>query len=288
VDRFTHKYLKGLRVPFYPGLIGALESFTWNTLDEAVKGRKIHERRKYAYSLGKRIVSLPEPTSWVNPMVKSLFESKINYNFFLDKNIEPAWMQFLPIEERAYESTPRIYSEISRWSRISPLKLQHIVRQGISAQYDDTFRMAEMIADGRMTTEWLNDNPADVPFAGRLFVRDPGGFSAASPMRVKRSLQKMESPGGMRAVQRAYDKMLEKYGDDFRESEEYYALQQQLHFLVKLKVADQQLTLMNRAIRNEMAKPPRERNWQTIVTIRTAMVKTASDALLQTGEAEQE
>ena len=286
-DRFTHKYLKGLRVPFYPGLIGALESFTWNTLDEVVKGRKIHERRKYAYSIGKRIVALPEPTAWVNPMVKSLFEAKINYNFFLDKNIEPTWMQFLPVEERAYESTPRIYSEISRWSRISPLKLQHILRQGISAQYDETFRMAEMIADGRMTSEWLKDNPADVPFAGRLFVRNPGGFSAASPLRVKRTLQKMESPSGMRAIQRAYDKLIDKYGEDAHQYEEFRALQQQLEFLARLKIADQQLTLMNRAIRNEMAKPPRERDWYTIVRLRSAMVKTASQALLQTGESEE-
>ena len=75
--------------------------------------------------------------------------------------------------EQYYSTTPEFYQKLGQMFNYSPAKLQYIMQQAISRQADETVRLMESIDGGRPVQEL-----ADVPFVGRLFVRDPIGFGS--------------------------------------------------------------------------------------------------------------
>ena len=80
-------------------------------------------------------------------------------------NLEPS-LQY-------YSTTPAFYREVGKMFNWSPIKLQYFVQQAIGRQIDDTIRLVESIGGGKPIQE-----AADVPFVGRMFVRDPIGFGS--------------------------------------------------------------------------------------------------------------
>jgi hypothetical protein len=97
----------------------------------------------------------------------------MNWSTFRQKHIVAPWMVNLPPSEQYYSTTPEFYRKAGEWMNYSPAKLQYIMQQAISRQTDETIRFMESIDRGRPIME-----SADVPFVGRIFVRDPIGFGS--------------------------------------------------------------------------------------------------------------
>jgi hypothetical protein len=88
-------------------------------------------------------------------------------------------MKYLPPEDRAYYTTPKVYRALSARTGVGPLKIQHFVQAGMAYQLDEAIRFADGIGRGERIEE-----PADVPFIGRLFQRQPRGWASASVQQV--------------------------------------------------------------------------------------------------------
>jgi GGDEF domain-containing protein/predicted RNA methylase len=181
-ERLSYMPLFGiLRIPFDYGLIGAVQAWTWSLLDEHVARFKTPKAQKSgARLLLKRAMDLPgHPMAFMQPQVTSFLESEANYDWYRMRPLEPAWMELAYPEEpwkRAYPDTPEFYVEASRLSRLGPLKIQHLVRSGLSYQLDEAIRLVDRVGKGGRVAE----EPADLPFIGRRFVRRPRGWRSAS------------------------------------------------------------------------------------------------------------
>jgi len=190
-DRMGYMDIKGIRIPFDYGALGAIESTVWNTLDHMYGGRPILQRREAAHQVLKRLIDLPgSPMDFLQPTQRAFVEATHNRSYYFGRNIDSPWMeaQDLPMSERAHLDTPKFYKALGRWFNYSPLRIQHIVRQGFARQYDEVIRMLDRVERGQE----IAPERADIPLVGRLFIRNPVGFNAASVQSVSALNQRYE------------------------------------------------------------------------------------------------
>jgi hypothetical protein len=123
----------------------------------------------------------------MGPQLATLTEANMNWSNFRQRHIVSPWMVNLPATEQYYSTTPEFYRKLGQMLNYSPAKLQYIVAQAISRQTDETIRLVESIDGGRPVME-----DADVPFVGRIFVRDPIGFGSQSVRSVDKVEQQLQ------------------------------------------------------------------------------------------------
>jgi hypothetical protein len=175
-DRLGYYDIAGVRIRFPYGTEGAMSSLTYNAVMDYLLGRPPREAERGAKLLLKRIIDpTAGPLQFLGPQLATLTEASMNWSGFRQKHIVAPWMTSLPASEQYYATTPKFYRWLGTMLNYSPIKLQYVVTQGISRQVDETIRLMESIDGGRPIRE-----DADVPFVGRMFVRNPTGMASQS------------------------------------------------------------------------------------------------------------
>jgi hypothetical protein len=178
-DRLAFMDLAGFSVPFPYGPEGVMGSVVYNATMDDLLGRPKVDADRTAIMLLKRIVDPGSGLQFFGPQLATIMEANMNWSTFRQKHIVAPWMVQLPASEQYYSTTPEFYRKVGTMMNYSPAKLQYIVQQALSRQADETLRLAESIDRGRPMMEM-----ADVPFVGRLFVRDPIGFGSQAVRSV--------------------------------------------------------------------------------------------------------
>lgn len=176
-DRLNFMEIGGFSVPFPYGAEGVMGSMVYNSVMDDLLDRPRVEADKTVWMMLKRIFDPGSPLSVFGPQLSTLGEASFNWSVYRQKHIVSPWMAGLPASKQFYSTTPKFYQELGEWFNYSPAKLQYIMQQAISRQADETIRYMESLDRGRPIQE-----PADVPFVGRLFIREPLGFSS-QPLR---------------------------------------------------------------------------------------------------------
>ena len=172
-ERMNFMNIGGFSVPFPFGLEGALGSIIYNAVMDDLLDRPKVDAERTALMLLKRVADPGGMLQFFGPQLATLQEAQMNWSVFRQKHIVAPWMVNLPPSEQYYSTTPEFYRKAGEWLNYSPAKLQYIMQQAVSRQTDETIRFMESIDRGRPIME-----AADVPFVGRLFVRDPIGFGS--------------------------------------------------------------------------------------------------------------
>lgn len=168
-ERLSHMAIGGyLRLPFAYGPEGAIQSYVWNSLDHMAGKGGVSSRKKLATGVITRALDFPgEPMAFLQPQLKALIESEAGYSFFWNDTIEPGWMDNLPVEQRAFYSTPGVYKRVSEFMNLttaglvagnvlpggsiislSPIRMQYFIRNGLSRYIDDTIVAFDRAAKG--------------------------------------------------------------------------------------------------------------------------------------------
>lgn len=178
-DRFHAMGIGGrLIVPFDNGVPGAAMSYGWNSVESRLLDDKIAPD-VFAKQVLENSLSMPGPLDAIHPWARTWLELKANYSFYQDRPIVPHWMEDADRDTPELQympRTPRSYRWLGEKSSSSPLKIEYALRNTLSNSTDDVIRSLEMIARRRMDAREL----ADLPFVGRLFLRDPTGWRSKS------------------------------------------------------------------------------------------------------------
>lgn len=159
-----------LRVPYDYGPIGALQSFTYNTMDNIASEKGI-DSRKLAIDVLRKMAELPvTPDAMINPQMMALIEAKANYKFYFNEPIVPGFISDLSPELQVYTTTPGFYKRVAELRDWSPLKVQHVVRNAFGASMDDVISFSDRIYNGEKIEKY------QWPFVGRLHQRTPSGW----------------------------------------------------------------------------------------------------------------
>ena len=181
-DRMSNADWFGLRVPFPYGLEGVAASLAYNsTMDYMLdQDTTPEERRQMRHLLSTRLFDVGTGVGMtMGPLGQALMEAKANYSFFWDRHIVSPWMQNLPESEQRTMRTPEFYSKLGEWLDYSPAKIEYIVRSGLSMQIDETIKAVDKIKNDEIR------NMTDIPYVGRMFIREPEGFNARSVRRLE-------------------------------------------------------------------------------------------------------
>lgn len=274
-DRMNFMDINGFSIPFPYGPEGVMAALTYNAVMDDLLGRPIEDADKTAVMLLKRIADPGSPLQFFGPQLATLFEAGMNFSNYRQRNIVSPWMVNLPASEQYYSTTPEFYRKIGQMFNYSPAKLQYITQQAISRQADETIRMLEAMDGGRPMQE-----AADVPFVGRLFVRDPIGFGSQAMRnadKVEGNLQLLST----RLNAKGYGMLGQfdrdgnpEYPTDKLESADLVRLQMQLGYLQGLRrnlreIDDIQALGKAAALAGNFAL---ERNLRRAATIRTQAV----------------
>jgi hypothetical protein len=188
-DRMGYASTKGLRTPFPYGLEGVAASLAYNTtldyfLDNKVSNREKHDMRRI---LSKRLFDPGSAMGMtLGPLGFSALEAKMNRSWFFDSHIVSPWMENLPPAMQARANTPEYYKKLGQWLDYSPQKIEYVMRSGLSFQLDNTIKLIERWNKGTPIEE-----NADIPFVGRMFVRDPIGFRSRSVRTLEEMSQQV-------------------------------------------------------------------------------------------------
>lgn len=175
-DRLSYYPVGGMRIRFPYGPEGAMGSLVYNSIMDDLLGRPKTEAKRGAGLLLKRIIDPGGgPLQFFGPQLAAITEASMNWSTFRQKHIVAPWMTTMPASEQYYSTTPEFYKKLGEMMNYSPIKLQYIVTQAISRQADETIRLVEAIDRGRPLME-----DADIPFVGRMFMRNPTGMASQS------------------------------------------------------------------------------------------------------------
>ena len=172
-DRMNFMEINGFGIPFPYGPEGVMASVVYNAVMDDLLNRPMKDADKTALMLVKRVFDLGSPLQFLGPQFASINEAQMNWSNFRQRPIVSPWMVRLSPSEQYYSTTPEFYVKLGQMFNYSPAKLQYVMQQAISRQADETVRFMESLDGGRPVQE-----AADVPFVGRLFVRDPIGFGS--------------------------------------------------------------------------------------------------------------
>lgn len=184
-ERLTHANIQGLSVPFDYGILGGVQSWTWNTLDAEFAGLPQVDRRKIAAKM--LIETLPHtsfnPIEFLPMSGRSLTEAYLlgpqGFSLYRNRPLVPEYMKYAEASEQAFDTTPDIYKWIGKAAGMSPIKLQYAVRNGLGVQVDNIAKLADRVGDG-----FVFEELADLPEVGRLFTRDPVGWGSQSVQKA--------------------------------------------------------------------------------------------------------
>jgi hypothetical protein len=178
-DRMNSYDMAGFRLMFPYGPEGVMASFVYNSVMDDLLGRPKEDGRKTGLMLLKRIADVGTPLQFLGPQINAVMEANMNWSNYQQRHIVSPWMVNAPASEQYASTTPEFYRKLGKWTDYSPAKIQYIVRQGISRQTDEVIRLLSDIEAGRGPAEMFQES-ADIPFVGRLFIREPLGFGAQS------------------------------------------------------------------------------------------------------------
>jgi hypothetical protein len=212
-----------------------MSSLVWNAVTDDLLGRPPREAERGAKLLLKRIIDpTAGPLQFLGPQLSTLTEASMNWSGFRQKHIVAPWMTSLPASEQYYATTPKFYRELGTMLNYSPIKLQYVVTQGISRQVDETIRLMESIDGGRPIRE-----DADVPFVGRMFLRNPTGMAS----------QSVKEAGDVEARLRNLDSRLKAKGWNMLRDPDFPAEKIGDRQLVQLQTQLQYLEVLRRGLR---------------------------------------
>jgi hypothetical protein len=274
-DRMNFMDINGFSIPFPYGPEGVMASVVYNAVMDDLLSRPMEDADKTAWMLLRRIGDPGSPMQFFGPQLASMMEAGMNWSNYRQRNIVSPWMVNLPPSEQYYSTTPEFYRKIGQMFNYSPAKLQYVTQQAISRQLDETIRMLEAMDGGRPMQE-----AADVPFVGRLFVRDPIGFGSqamrnADKVEGKLLLLNTRLNAKGYGVLAAFDRDGNpEYPADKLGSEDLVRLQMQLGYLQGLRrnlrqLDDIQALGKTAALAGNFAL---ERNMRRAATIRTQAV----------------
>ena len=173
-DRLNYQDAMGFRLRFPWGPEGAMASLSYNAVMDDLLDRKPGDARRVGLSVMRRIVD-GHYMQFLGPQFLSLAESEMNWSNFRQSHIVAPWMTSLPASEQYHARTPEFYVRLGQWMDYSPAKIQYIVQQGVSRQVDEVVRVLDALEQGKP----IAMERADLPVVGRLFMRDPLGWSSA-------------------------------------------------------------------------------------------------------------
>jgi len=233
-DRMGYMDMAGMRVPFAYGLQGGVQSLVYNAVMDDLLARET-DWDKGATMLAKRVFDPQGMMNIMGPQVSSLFELRRNWSEWRQTNIVAPWMLGLPASDQYYSTTPEFYRKLGSMMEWSPVKIQYFVQQGIARQIDDTIRLAESVGGGKPMQE-----AADLPFVGRIFVRDPIGFASASVQKINDIEGKLQTLNArLNAKGWGFLNSFDRYGnptaDASKLSPDLQRLQMQLGYLHQLR-----------------------------------------------------
>jgi hypothetical protein len=174
-DRASYHDIAGMRIRFPYGPEGAAASLVYNAVMDDLLGRTPADAKVATRNALNRIAGLGSPLEFLGPQIKSATEAKMNWSTFRQQHIVAPWMTGLPASEQFYSTTPEFYKKLGRWADLSPAKIQYFVQNGLNNQVDEAIRVLDNLEQNKPVSE-----NAELPFVGRMFIRDPMGFASAS------------------------------------------------------------------------------------------------------------
>lgn len=178
-DRIGYRAIGGqIRLPFDYGVLGALDSYGWNMVEEWLLEDKIPTDTKIQTLLA-RSRDIPSVPDAINPHIKAGIELHLNHSFFFDDDIVPQWMidKYKDEPERqAWPNTPKLYKQIGSALKVSPIKIQYAVRNMLDSQMHDLARALDP-RPYESKSEW--------PVMGRLMIRPSEGYGSQPVQTVQ-------------------------------------------------------------------------------------------------------
>ena len=157
--------------------------------------------------------------------------------------------------------------------KLLSLKIQHIVGQGIARQYNTTLALGNRLKKGTLTTDYLKRNKSEIPYIGRLFIKNPIGWNSLSVKRLVKNKDERE-----KVLDQQWADILEKYGEEFEGTKEFNAYLIQYVAWENLESGYKIIEKFNEEIRAEQKKE--KPDWILIEEKKSEMTKIASDCLL--------
>ena len=267
-DRLNYHDVMGFRARFPYGPEGAMASLVYNSVMDDLLDRSRVDGRRKSIQLLKRIADAGSPTQFLGPQINTLQEAGSNWSYFRQRHIVSPWLVNLPAAEQHYTTTPAFYKKVGRFLEYSPTKLEYIVNQGLSRQVGEIVRILDNMDRNKPIGEM-----ADLPFIGRMFMRNPAGWFAQSPQDLSK----------VQATLSQIDRRLRDSGWSWIKDAPYgqirdkdlYALRVQLDQLESLKAAVRQMPRYGQLSKAYQAGE----RWEEERNVRRAMVMHAQAAL---------
>ena len=181
-ERLTHMDIRGLRIPYDYGLAGGIQSFIFNSLDIHAGGLPPVDRKKLATKILSE--SLPPqvlaPWELLPPIARAGLETTTNFSMYRGRSLMPDYMTYLEPSEQTFSTTPEVYRWFGAVTNQSPVKIEHLVRNGISVKLADMVRAVDRAESGLVLEEMAN-----LPEIGRMFTREPVGWNSRSVESVQ-------------------------------------------------------------------------------------------------------
>jgi hypothetical protein len=270
-DRLNYHDIAGFRIRFPYGPEGAMGSFIYNATMDYLLDRPKEDGKRTGIMLAKRIGDLGTPLQFLGPQLNSMSEAQMNWSNFRQQHIISPWMVRLPASEQYYASTPEFYRKLGAWADYSPAKIEYMVAQGISRQANEMIKLLSNIEQNKPIQEG-----ADIPFIGRMFLRDPVGFGSA-PMQTLQEIETRMQLLDRRLASDGYAWIKNAPVDEIGDPKAI-ALRRQIDSLMLLRTSIrqiQQLSSLSKAARINQDYA-RERNYQVMMT-RSAQSALASN-----------
>ena len=238
-DRVGYRAVGGMfRIPFDYGVLGAAESFGWNSIEEWLLEDPIPSDVKMR-TLLKRSRDLPGITDVITPVIKVGMELQLNHSFYFDDDIVPQWMVDRYKDEpqrQAWPSTPKLYKQIGSALKVSPIKIQYAVRNIFTSQMNDLVRAI----DPRPY-----ESKSDWPVMGRIMIRPAEGYGS-------QPVQTVSDMDSQWAILRSKVSYLEETDGDTAKVKE---LQQQISKLTISHQVMHEVTALWNDVKEEYRKP---------------------------------
>jgi hypothetical protein len=249
IERTLYMDLKGVRLPFGFGPVGAVQSITYNAMDAYVKDLTIMDKQRFAYNLLVKSVEAP-----VIPGQGSLFpfgldiayELRMNRSMFYGSYIESPFLELSDEKaDRSYFDTPSFYKDAAKWSKnvkeeglFSPIKFQYFVRQGLNKRYDEAATLWDLYKMGLLNPEYLKEQPTLIPIIGEGLTKHKVGYASKpykdiNHINPKRQLEKIKEN-----LPEELERLAKLYGENnLEQSAESIVLKRTIAFNQRLEEA---------------------------------------------------
>jgi len=261
------------RVPFDYGPTGAIQAFTWISLDNAANKSKL-PAGEFAKTVLSRMGDTPVSGGLspifqmaVGPQLTSLIEGAVNYQFYWKEPIVPPWLQEYPPEQQAFTTTPNFYKTLGKISHMSPLKIQHVVNNVTGNLLGRALEFKDKIARGEPITA------ADIPLGGKLVQRTPDGWYSQSTQKITDLDQKFQS------LKRSRDDLEKANTGNPEDIKRIRQLDMQIRKLAQFHKTANTLQQLYKQVK-ELRK---NKNWQQADQLEKQMTEIAASILAQSG-----